>query len=391
MGTTRLIVAMTALAVIALALLTSVPAQAAADVHGFMLNRAYATPGPARFEAERVGLASDAKLDEDVSIHVEFYYHWWLPDNKVDTITSTHLDYDGDPIQYNIATTYNRLWLETAYADFTDKEGGRLRVGKSRNFAFGITPTYGNRKTTEYGLISETVTMDRIVGVQYNRPCGDDAEWGVALYNGLGLQARLSVGDANYFRLKDRTDEPVAVPHFADKGENASLEASARYAREVSPGTTVGLSARHGKITTDELESVIQGTYGLTGATSRTKRRYGLDITHKTPNGGLFQVEYYDAETSDLDHKAWCVLVGREPADRMAPRFYVRYGTLGLDVTPTPHPLTWDQKQLMISIVKPLRKATWLQLEYIKNDESPPSGIADVDNDTLFLELFNGW
>jgi len=386
--TTRLIVAAAFVGLVVATLLASAPARADVSVHGFMLNRAYADPSPVRFEAERVGLSVDSSLNEDICAHIEFYYHPWLPDNRVDSVTSTQTDYDDNPITYTTSTTYNRLWLEGAYADFTDADGGRLRVGKSRNFCFGVTPTYGNRKTTEYGLISETVTMERIVGVQYNRS-DDGWDWGAALYNGLALSARLSGGDANYFRFPD---EAVAIPHFADKGENANLEGSFRIGRTFEPGVNAGFSYRQGKITRDELSGTIQGTFGLSDASSRTKRRYGLDVTYKAPSGGMAQIEWYKGRTSDLDHKAWCVLVGHEPPDNpMDPRFYVRYGKLDLDVDPMGHPLTWDQKQLMVSVVKPLGKAVWVQFEYIKNSEDPPSGVSTVENDMLFAELFNAW
>jgi hypothetical protein len=78
----------------------------------------------------------------------------------------------------------------------------------------------------------------------------------------------------------------------------------------------------------------------------------------------------------------------------MGMKFYARYGTLDLDPPAvTANPYTWDQDQLIISVVKPLRegKPVWLQLEYIDNNEDTPAGTAEVDNDVLFLELFTAF
>jgi hypothetical protein len=346
-------------------------APAPVEVHGWMLNRFYAEPGNGHFEMERISLSAAKDLDTDIKTYVEWYYHHWA--NRRPELGSPWM-------------------LDSAYANYTDKHGNQLRFGKGRNMCFGIVPAYANRRHSEYGLVSETITQDRIVGLQYFGSTRDKKlDFGIALHNSLTPGTRFSGTDQAMFR-----GDPF-VPHLADKGEGKNLAVSARVAVPVVAGGKLGLSYRTGKLRGSELTPdallVKQGLVPV-GTTDDTNRRWGLDFDYKHACGLVAQAEYYDGKMSTLDFKTWDVLLGYEPADPMGRRFYARYGKLNLDPPAvTSNSYTWDQKQLILSVVQPLRKGKplWLQLEFIRNDEDPAPLTAKVDNDVLFLELFSGF
>lgn len=338
-------------------------------IKGWILNRLYAEPGNAHFEMERVSLVASKKIDADLDAYVEYYYHHWV----------------------NRAVPGPSPWfLESAYVNYTDERGNQLRVGKGRNYCFGIVPHYGNRKHSEYGLVAETFTQERIVGAQYFGSTPDKKlDYGIALYNALRMGSRNAGTDQAVFR-----GDPF-VRHLADKGEGNNLEVSARVAAQIVEGGKVGLSFRRGELRPSEIAFLATNNLVPPATTDDTNRRWGVDFDYKSPTGVVAQAEYYDATASTLDFKGWDVLVGFVPVDDpMGIKYYARYGKLDLNPPGvTANELTWDQKQLILSVVKPLRakKPVWLQLEYIKNDEDPPAAALEKDNDVFFLELFTAF
>jgi hypothetical protein len=353
----------------ALALAAAPPAQAAGvELHGWMLNRFYAEPGTAHFQMERISLSAAKDIDPDLKTYVELYYQHWVNLNPA----------AGSP------------WtLDSAYVNFTDKCGNQLRAGKGRNYCFGIVPAYPNRKHSEYGLVSETMTQERIVGAQYLGSSRDKKlDFGIAVHNSLPLGKRYSGTDQAVFR-----GEPY-VAHVADKGEGGNLAVSGRLAYQVVEGGKLGVSYRVGKLRSSDITFLSNNSLVDPEATSTTNRRWGVDFDYKSPCGVVAQAEYFGAKASTLDFNAWDVLAGFEPADPMGLKYYARYGRLNLDpYAVTTNQYTWDQKQLILSVVKPLRKGkpVWLQLEYINNGEEPPAGTSKVNNNVLFLELFSGF
>ena len=380
-----------ALAVSALAILAvGTQAQAAGElmIGGWMLNRFYGEPGISHFQAERVDIFFSKDVDKDIKAYVEWYYHHWV----------------------NLKPTLGSPWfLDSAFVNFTDKLGNQLRVGKGRNMCFGIVPSYGNRKHSEYGLVSETFTQERIVGAQYfGSTRNKKLDFGIAAHNALALGTRFSGTDQAFFR-----DEPT-VSHFADKGEGKNLAVSARVAIPVLRTGKLGLSYRTGKLRTTDIDFLaskglvpsvdvgVPPAVVVARATNNdTNHRWGLDFNYKARSGVVAQAEYYKAKASTLEFKGWDVLLGFEPPDPMGIKYFARYGKLDLDPpsagdivsTLVSNQFRWDQKQLILSVVKPLRKGKpiWLQLEWIRNAEDPTGGASDVDNDVLFLELFTGF
>ncbi|MDH7570456.1 MAG: hypothetical protein QHJ73_12820, partial [Armatimonadota bacterium] len=138
------------------------------------------------------------------------------------------------------------------------------------------------------------------------------------------------------------------------------------------------------------------------GFSSRQQSQWGLDLTYRNPSGVVLQSEYYRSKLSNLEYDAWNVLLGYEvPAAglpvgqgerKMLPgwKFYARYAEQNMDTPLTDNPLSWDTRQISLSVVQPIYRGVWLQYEYEFNLEDTNTG-AKVDNDVFFLELFTGF
>jgi len=363
-GRVKLIAVVLLCAIVVVIAAAAAPA-AKVDIHGFILNRLYYKPGAAHFEVERISLQASAPITDDVSALVEWYFHQWAPSD--------------------------RLWLESAYVDFKDKCNGRLRVGKGRSYAFGITPTGGMRKMSEYGLVSEAFTQDRVTGLQYNKTDKKGVAWGLGVYNGYNLGSR-PVSDGHAF-------QHVANSHLCDR-ENTSkdvLEVSGRVTKKVIPELELGLSIRGGKLSPTDVTFVQQ--HFNSAWTSRTKMRYGLDAVYRGKSGLISNAELYLARTSELNHMAYALLVGYEPKNPNAMKAYARWGVSNLDLSAADvspgsvtDQLTFDNEQLMFSLVQPIRPGVWVEIAYIANDQDPlVAGVSLPENDIGFVELFTGF
>lgn len=357
--------------------------------HGYMQNRVYAAPGAQlEFRSERISISAAAALPEQSNAYVELYYHPWAP------------------------TQTSGIYLESAYYD-TKAGEGRLRIGKGRRQTFGITPAYPNRKTSNYGIVCEAFTQDRIQGVQYMLQKGV-LDCGIALHTGYRL------GYRNIGEIPGDSDRNVThqVPHLAFRDAssgggspsrlNSKPEVSARLGGKWDGGIKAGISLSVGRLddkdlanlngvgplASDELRPTnpitgVKAPYLLPTATSKSRRVWGLDFTAPLPHDFVAQGEFYKAKVSDLKYKAWNLLAGYAPTGGW--KFFARYGKQDMDMVPNDNPLSWDVKQLSISAVQPLRKGLWIQYEYERNSESPPVGAGTVKNAVFFVELFSGF
>ncbi|MGC8835139.1 MAG: hypothetical protein ACP5R4_13920 [Armatimonadota bacterium] len=349
----------------------------AVQVHGYMQNRFYFGPGAApEFRSERISVSTTANLPNDSTAYVEVYYHPW-------------------------AST-SGLYLESAYYE-TQLGPGKIRVGKGRRMTFGITPLYTNRRTSNYGLVSEAFTQDRIQGVQYliQRSTLDA---GIALHTGYRLGVR-QIGE-----IPGDTDRNklYSVPHLClrdpasgggtpDSRQNSKLELSMRIGGRWQNGLKAGVSAAFGRIDDADLKNLNTSaptnvlTPGgspplLPGTTSKTRRVLGLDFTYKHPEGFVTQGELYASKLSRLNYNAWNILVGWEPP--VGWKFFARYAQQNMGAAANPaNPLSKDIRQLSLSAVQPLRKGLWMQYELELNTEKP----GKVRNNIFFVELFSGF
>ncbi len=351
----------------------SVLAQAVQNVelHGYMQNRFYMNPdASARFVVDRVSLSAIGKMGDDGNAYVEVYLHPWLP-------AATQAE------QF-------RTYLESAYVDLP-LAAGRIRVGKGRMLNFGLTPSYPNRKTSQYGIIAETFTQDRIVGAQYAVKRGT-FDFGTTVYTDESIGTR-SIGEF--------AGATQVVRHVVDKDVPASISGKLAVSAKIgwtAPKYQVHFSGAVGKLNQNDLNNVLNAATAFNVAnTNRDHSKYGVDAVYAT---GPFvaQFELYKGTWSFLDITGWQALVGYQPKDQI--RFYVRYSALNNDypnavngtaVNLVNNQLAWDTQQFTVGLVKPIRKGVWLEFNYEKNMEDPTGGSANVDNDLFFAELFTGF
>lgn len=333
--------------------------------HGYMLNRVYQPEGgPTRFRTDRVSLSASAQIDPKFSAYVEVYYHPFVP-------------------AVAAAEPY-RTYLESAYADV--KLGkGTLRVGKGRRMSFAITPSYPNRKTSNYGIFSEAFTQDRAQGIQYFW-ADKGYEAGVAVMTGMRLGNRgigdVTIDGTNVVRnLADRD-----VPHDISE----TLQVDARMGLVTAKGLRAGITGTFGDLDQSDVDFLNSGVFPAATHTSKTHDRYGAYFMYPWSDY-VVQGQYMKAKTSDIKHSGWELLAGYNPKG-MKPKAFVRYAVIDMD-TPAvaASQYTWDKQQLALSVVKPLRPSVWLQFEYERNMESAPAGTPDVKNDIGFVELFTGF
>lgn len=350
------------------------PAPPTISVHGYMQNRLYMGEGAnPEFRSERISISTLATFADTSNAYVELYYHPWAPASG--------------------------LYLESAYYDRAIADG-RLRIGKGRRLTFGITPAYPNRKTSNYGIVSEAITQDRIQGLQY---CAkkDAMDFGISLHTAYRLGTRLA-GEIPGDAVRNATHQ---VAHLCLRDDNANLSRKLQVSGRIG-GTwqggmlKAGLSASFASL--DQRDVTNLTTAGaLTPADPRTgaatapllatadndMSQIGLDATKKWASGFMLQGEFYDASAGGLDYNAWNLLAGQEFPTGW--KVFVRYSQQNMDTAPTTNPLSWDLRQTSISVVQPIAKSVWIQYEYEINDERTDGG--GVGNDLFFVELFTGF
>jgi hypothetical protein len=119
-------------------------------------------------------------------------------------------------------------------------------------------------------------------------------------------------------------------------------------------------------------------------------RTIGGDIVYSNPKVTNFvaQGEYYGAKASTLEYNGWDVLVGWAPPAGW--KYFARYGQQNMYTPATNNPLSWDDRQLTLSIVQPISKTVWLQYEGEFNTAKTDTGAKPKDN-LFFVELFTGF
>lgn len=340
----------------------------AVEVHGYMQNRFYFVPGAnPEFRSERISVSTTATLPDNSVGYVEVYYHPWASGSG--------------------------LYLESAYYE-TGLGSGRIRVGKGRRVTFGITPAYANRRTSNYGLVSEAFTQDRIQGVQYLLQ-RKQLDAGISVHTAYRLGTRL-IGEVPGDTARNATH---AVPHLALRdlpGElSQKLQVSARLGGrwiDGPNGLRAGMSFSYGGLDRRDVTFLQTATPPgrplVTAASPRTSQlQWGPDFTYRHPSGLLAQGELYFAEASNLGYAAGYVLGGYELPSGW--RFYARYAQQEMHTPRSANPLSWDVQQLSLSVVQPIRKALWMQYEFERNTERTQNG--RVSNDVFFAELFTGF
>jgi hypothetical protein len=325
----------------------------------------------------RLSLQASAKLANDKSAYAEFYFHPWVSNAVTGAVAE---DLAGIHTFSGTTAEQNRVYLESAYLDMPFANG-KLRIGKGRQLNFGMVPNAPNRKTSQYYILSETFTQDRIQGFQYSQKQG-------AFDCGLSLFVDPRIGS------KKIGDTPglggnKTVLHLVEKEDNANLSGSIGYSGRfgfTTPCWKLHVSGAAGSLVQADA-TAIAAAYGTT-TTNKDHTKYGVDAMYSKGNV-IASGEWYSGQFSLLGIDGYSLLLGYEPKDSR--RVYVRYSALNNDMTPLANPLTWNNQQLLFGITQPLTKGAWVELNYEKNTQSTGGGAAEVDNDVFLVEFFTGF
>lgn len=353
------------------------------ELHGYMQNRFYANPDrPARFVTERISLSAVGHIAPDTTGYLEVYFHPWLTDRTVAAPTN--------PPASGYTAEQFRNYVESAYVDMPLSQG-RIRFGKGRQLNFGLTPAYPNRKTTQYGILAETFTQDRIIGAQYDQKFGT-FDVGASVYTDQRVENR-KIGDFAGADVSQLMSSLNVVAHIVDKDDPANNPGMLAYCARVGvtkPNYQVHVSGAVGRMVTEDVKT-LAGAFLPVGADvpgSRDHNKYGVDASYSF-GPGIIQGEAYQGNFSFVTVTGYSVLVGYQPKDKT--RFYARWAAINNDKTPTANQLTWSPQQLTIGVVQPIRKGVWVEVDYEKNMESTGAGVKEPNNDMLFAEVFTGF
>ncbi len=277
----------------------------------------------------------------------------------------------------------NVFYLEHAYLGIKGLPlNGMLYLGQTRNYAFGLTPAYGNRKSSNYGIVSDMFTHDRILGIQYTGKV-NMVDFSAAVYDGYAIGNRAAGEGVN--KVNFLADRGSNLGAFQGRDANDNKEMAARCGVSNMGGFSGGVSGSAGRLSAADLTFVktnVKADY-----TGKIKNRFGVDAKY---NVGplLVQGEFYQGKTSELKHNAWQALaLYKIPYQDKTIDVFGRYGAVNPDLEATASSYTWKLKQTVAGVVYYFARNIWLQTELEFNDESPMAGIEKINNDLYFTEL----
>jgi hypothetical protein len=371
-----------AAAVLAAVVLGTAPITASADpvqVHGFLLARTIVTQSQYSERIDRYGFQFAQKLDDEFDWVVETYIH------------------SGE------ADARSRLYLESAYLNW--HMGSKLpwdfnvRIGKGRNFTYGITPSYSSRRTTDYSLYSEAFTQVRVTGFQtFSNFADNKVQLAVAVLNPYTWKSRPVPDfplDPNYtagnptglgfinIPICDRDDDQSYTKRAAvsarlgykDKiGDIAFNVGADGYATQNGPDKTPGGIKQKNSVNRFGLDAEIKSDMGLMAQAQFTMAQSPYDLDKNAANG----------TEKLLNHNGGEALVGYEK-DKCG--LYARYGMLTYDDK------LQDLNQVMLSAVYKIRPTVHLRLEGLINGEkeNAAKGWKKINNDVLMFETMFAW
>lgn len=298
----------------------------------------------------------------------------------------------------------NGFYLEAAGATFDEVgigKGSKLMIGKNRNFTYGITPTGGNRLTSNYSLYSDAYHHDRVVGIQsLNKLDNGKIDLNIGILQGYrigtrGVGLELTSGNSS----ADPTATGLSTQVLANRetatggstnmviDSNNNRAVSARLGGNITKCLNVGISGYAARLSNED-GTALNTITGFT-ATKRRHIEYGLDFK-LADAPWILQGEYTKSDIGGYKNDGFQVLAGYnfDAANMM----YVQYGQIEYDTAAVAtKSASWDKQQISVSFKHKLSKMSWLQLEHEFNQEDPPAGTAKVDNDITFLEWFVGF
>jgi hypothetical protein len=351
---------------------SSAPITASADpvqIHGFLLARTIVTNNQYSERIDRFGFQFAQKLDDEFDWVVETYIH------PTETVAASRLYMETANLNWHL--NGKLPW------DFT------VRIGKGRNYTYGITPNYKNRRTTDYTLYSEAFTQMRVVGFQtFSNFANNKIQLGLSLINPYSLKSRpvpdFPLGNSINIPICDRDTDMSAIQRVGISGRLGYKDKVA-----VLGALNIGASIYVSQTGSDKSATGVKQKNSI--------NRMGLDAEFVRDCGLMAQAQFTLAQTPcDLDgnaangtekllsHNGGEVLVGYEKVNY---GLYARYGMLAYDKK------FQDLNQIMVSAVYKIRPTVHLRLEALINGEKEDAakGWKKVDNDVLMFETMFAW
>ncbi len=314
------------------------------------------------------------------------------------------------------------LYIERAQAEIKLPSVGlythSLRIGKWYRAAFGIPPSYPNRKISDYSLVSEAFTHDRVIGIDYIASYNKMVNFAVSVYNGLAIGAR-NFGPSDPIignNIPIIADREIVSPCWKvmcvtdnDYNKEVSMKLGYQWPAGASYRAAYGGNGKY-------FQFDVFGTIGnkLTKADKKyltdpekldipstiihnnKKFRAGADA-RLVVGKSSYDAEFFKGWTGGLQTIGFQVLgVYKLFPGRLD--LLARYAELdNINVTKTQAknvPALWNKRQIQLSVKVYLAKWAWIQTEYYFNFEGPTGDVAWVHknnpktrNDVFFIEM----
>jgi hypothetical protein len=338
------------------------------QVHGFLLARTIVTNNNYAARIDRFGFQFAQKIDDEFDWLVETYIH---------------------PSE---ADARSRVYMETANLNWHLKErlpwDFTVRIGKGRNYSYGITPNYGNRHHSDYSLYSEAFTQMRVLGFQ--------------TFSNFG-NFQIAASLINPYRTSTGTPgNPLSrpVPDFP-LGRSISIPICDRDNDTGAVIQRVGFSGRLGYKTSllnvgGSVYVSENGPDKIKGKSSENKvSRFGLDADLKTEIGIIAQAQFTVAQSPvDLNADNIC----EKKLNHVGAESLIGYEKGKFGITARGGVLTYDDKfqsliQSIYSVVYKPVPTVHLRLEAIVNSEQEDvkKNWKSIPNNVLFFETLFAW
>ncbi len=288
-------------------------------------------------------------------------------------------------------------FFESAFAEFRNLNigpiKGKLIVGKTRNWAFGITPAGPIRITSDYGLFNRSLNISRITGIQYLTNWNKFSA-NFAVFNGWALSGGTTTRNAGDWDMNWRKSKGVRLLGVGQQNldDNSNKAFSARFGYQFMDSLNIGSTIFYQRLSSNNLR-VFNDIMGrnILGTTSTDKDHllYGADLTFEE-GPFVFKAEFMRGEVSDVTANWWYVLGGYKiPAFKTD--LFVRYSQANYDqhrVANMRGSGAWDKEQITPLLIYHIHPKVKLFFEYYFNFENRPSGISSkVKDDYGFIEL----
>lgn len=341
------------------------------ELHGFLLARTMVTNSNYTERIDRFGLQLKENMNEEFNWLTEIYVHPTETTNPA-----------------------ARLYMESAYLNWNLKNRVpwdlTVRIGKGRNFTYGITPSYSSRRTTEYSLYSEAFTQVRVLGFQTFSNFGP-VQVAVALinpYTCATAAAKNSRPVPDFPIAINDTTTYLRIPITDRDNDNNQIQ-------RVAISGRLGYKVKGLNVGADLYMSEL-GPAKLFTDKENKQNRYGVDGELKLPCGFLAQVQYTQAKTLSYDHSGGEALVGWESI-KFCPKLsvYGRYGMLAYK-----DDVFQGMNQTMFSAVYKIHPRIHLRLEGLLNGETTgttnkitgkENNFKKFNNDVILFETMFAW